>query len=212
LEKTAQSAKVDIQSGMEATMNHKYLGDALDHFKGSLIRRLQSDGLLRDLAVDPMATDAEQWTDDDYRLYAQLLEVDISRVHRSPNPPARKGCLSRSIKDHDGDLFLDPDTGVYTGNDKKTCRHVEPEEIVHLLGTSRIVAVYQHRLRKALTETEKATFGAVQNLGPLVSATSYVGQQLSILFFSKDPNRIAALAGGLRAWLGTKAARVYPEG
>jgi len=41
-------------------MNLRYLGDALDHWKGSLFESLQQANILHDFAVDAMASD---WTD-----------------------------------------------------------------------------------------------------------------------------------------------------
>jgi len=48
-------------------MNQAYLGDALDHWKGSLIAilRRHQPPLLNRLAVVPMATDAQEWGEDD---------------------------------------------------------------------------------------------------------------------------------------------------
>ena len=43
-------------------MNREYLGDALDHWKGSMLSNLQAAGLLHHLAVDMMASD--EWKED----------------------------------------------------------------------------------------------------------------------------------------------------
>src|SRR5688500_3252510 len=56
-------------------MNLRYLGDALDHWKGSLFEYLQTACLVRELAVDAMAGDAEQWQPADWKLFARLLRV-----------------------------------------------------------------------------------------------------------------------------------------
>lgn len=40
-------------------MNLRYLGDALDYWKGSVFFRLQERGILKDFSVDPMLTDLE---------------------------------------------------------------------------------------------------------------------------------------------------------
>jgi hypothetical protein len=39
-------------------MNLKFIGDAFDHWKGSLLGELAEADLLSDLAIDPMLTDA----------------------------------------------------------------------------------------------------------------------------------------------------------
>src|SRR5437870_4746681 len=58
-------------------LNLKYLGDALDHWKGSLFESLQREKLVDEFAVDPMASDLSSWREEDFRLLARLL-----RVHR----------------------------------------------------------------------------------------------------------------------------------
>ena len=42
-------------------MNLKFLGDALDHWKGSLLQWMRTEKLLVDLKVDLMATEATNW-------------------------------------------------------------------------------------------------------------------------------------------------------
>ena len=57
-------------------MNRDYLGDALDHWKGSVFEYLKREKLLRNFMVDPMATDDSKWDEDDSRLLAQLLRIE----------------------------------------------------------------------------------------------------------------------------------------
>ena len=57
-------------------MNLVYLGDALDYWKGCIIKEL--DGCLNDLHVIPMFTDEDihsNWPISRLRFYAQLLHV-----------------------------------------------------------------------------------------------------------------------------------------
>jgi len=56
-------------------MNSSFLGDALDHWKGSLFESLQKRRIVCELAVDPMASDLAVWKPDE--------------VWRKPNPEAR---------------------------------------------------------------------------------------------------------------------------
>lgn len=42
-------------------MNLKFLGDALDHWKDSLLQWMRTEKLLVDLKVDLMATEATNW-------------------------------------------------------------------------------------------------------------------------------------------------------
>jgi hypothetical protein len=61
-------------------LNRKYLGDALDHWKGSLFEHLQATGILRDFAVNPMASDLSDWQPRDFSLFAKLLRVKPNQI------------------------------------------------------------------------------------------------------------------------------------
>lgn len=126
-------------------MNRKFLGDALDHWKGSLFQSLQAADLLQDFAVDPMATDARPWKPGDFTVFTRLLHVNPSQIvpHRATLRDRAKYFAEIS---HHGDLFLDPDTGIATGRVKLA--HVSPSEIGDLLDarTNRLLLVYQHVL------------------------------------------------------------------
>ena len=61
-------------------MNLLYLGDALDHWKGSLLERLQHAKLLTGLAADAMASDAQDWTPPDWQLFSTLLRLTPSQI------------------------------------------------------------------------------------------------------------------------------------
>ena len=67
-------------------MNLDYLGDALDHWKGSVFAFLQGEGALRNLAVDAMATDASPWNAGDFAVYARLLRVRDDQIIRHSFP------------------------------------------------------------------------------------------------------------------------------
>lgn len=91
-------------------MNLAFLGDALDHWKGSLFESLQRSIVLRDFAVDPMASDWSKWQPEDISLFTRLLRIDKSQLI-----PHNIGLTNRKRYfdeiEHPGDLFLDPDTG-----------------------------------------------------------------------------------------------------
>ncbi len=69
-------------------MNQAYLGDALDHWKGSLIAILRRHQplLLNRLAVVPMATDAMEWNQNDWETYARLLNVEDDDICQRDMP------------------------------------------------------------------------------------------------------------------------------
>src|ERR1039457_4957126 len=55
-------------------------GDAHDHWKGSLFESLQQSSVLRDFAVDPMASDWSDWKPEDVLLFTRLLRIDKSQL------------------------------------------------------------------------------------------------------------------------------------
>jgi hypothetical protein len=126
-------------------MNLKHLGDALDHWKGSVIE-LIGDKKLR---VVPMLTDQGQWKQEHFETYARLL-------HLKPEDVLKRDHLFSSQKRDDyfsdlgeHDLFLDPDKGI--APDKKAKKeHIKPSEIADLLkeSRSRMLLIYQHSSRK----------------------------------------------------------------
>ena len=113
-------------------MNLMYLGDALDHWKGSLFEFLQAEQLLRDFAVDPMATDGHFWEDTDFALFARLLRINANQILRHEFPLVQRAPYFNEI-DHAGDLFLDPDTGIQTGGNGHPAKYVKPHELAGLL-------------------------------------------------------------------------------
>jgi hypothetical protein len=129
-------------------MRRDHLGDAFDHWKGSLFGSLQRVGILTDFVVDPLVSDDGPWQPQDFGLYARLLRVKLRQVLQHEGRPSigddRQGYF-QAIS-HTGDLFLDPDTGVATGRVRDRMKYVTPAEIGRLLDSSkkRIVAVYQH--------------------------------------------------------------------
>src|SRR3990172_1779207 len=126
-------------------MNLKYLGDALDHWKGSLFEYLANARVMREFAVDPMASDLLEWTKTDYSLFARLLRIDESQLILHHVTLHDRPRYFREIT-HKGDLFFDPDTGIATGRVKNREQYIWPREIATLLDGSadRLLPVYQH--------------------------------------------------------------------
>jgi hypothetical protein len=127
-------------------MNLQFLGDALDHWKGSVFESLQKSFLLIDFRVDAMVSDNERWEESDRRLYTKLLRIEQYQLN------AHKNILSDDRNKYfneipsKGDLFLDPDTGFKTGKVKNLSQYLKADELCRLLeqNKKRIVAVYQH--------------------------------------------------------------------
>ena len=132
------------------SVNLAFLGDALDHWKGSLFESLQQSRVLSDFAVDPMASDWSNWKPEDVLLFTRLLRIDKCQlIPHNVCLASRKHYFGEI--EHKGDLFLDPDTGIATG--KATIKHVKPAAIVLLLRDSdRMLAVYQHASRGKISQ------------------------------------------------------------
>jgi hypothetical protein len=130
-------------------VNIAHLGDALDHWKGSMIEMLGDS--LRDLHVVPMFTDndpAACWTEVHLELYTRLLRVSRDRImlcHTPFQQSNRRDYFSELRLPAEADVFLDPDTGI-APDGRGTAKHVRPQDLATVLpaGSRRIVLVYQH--------------------------------------------------------------------
>ena len=176
-------------------MNLRYLGDALDHWKGSLLARLQEARLLTLLAADAMASDEPDWTPPDRQLFATLLRITPEQIIRHHTHLATdRATYFREIT-HSTDLFLDPDTGIATGRVKNASQYLRAAELHALLGayTSRVVSVYQH-IRAATTRSRLTAIMSVLSEGrhPFCCC-SYESSTVAMLFFSRDAARVEAI-------------------
>lgn len=191
-------------------MNLQYLGDALDHWKGSIFERLQRADLLCNFAVDAMMTDYEVWQSSDRELYASLLRVEQSQIieHKRLFTVNRSEYF-REIQ-HQGDLFLDPDTGIATG--RHTSKHIRPAEIHNLLNEQpdRVLAVYQHiRARRTHERIQEVVSALERSKQPSIYC-SYESSTVAMLFLSKNVSRVDSIRRYFEHLLGTHAdRRVY---
>lgn len=188
-------------------MNLQYLGDALDHWKGSLLERLQRANLLNGLLADPMASDACEWAPDDWDLFRKLLRLAPEQLlkHRFSLVTQRLDYF-REIK-HSSDLFLDPDTGIATGRVGRASRYVRPAELKDLLysNPSRVVAVYQHVRAIPTARRLEQVISVLRAEAASFSCCSYESATVAMLFFSKNPARVGAIHGHHKALLGRHA-------
>ena len=186
-------------------MNLRFLGDALDHWKGSLFEQLQQSGALCNLMVDTMASDQAMWQPGDYEVFARLLRIERSQLIRHRN----------NLHNRDGyfieisscfDVFLDPDTGVATGRVPDGSQYVMPEEIRKLLDQSeRIVAVYQHVRAMATSARVDNVCQCVQQVIGDIHWVSYESANVAIIFFSNSVQRLGLIAETLQLFLGNHA-------
>ena len=188
-------------------MNLQYLGDALDHWKGSLFEYLQAQCVLRDFAVDPMATDRYEWNEADFSLFARLL-----RIKRSQIIPHEVSLLSRpqyfAEITHGGDIFLDPDTGIATSRSSQIAKYVRPPELATLLRSAhgRVVVVYQHvRAQKTCARVDGCLNAIAKEIA--TGWCSYESSTVAMLFFCDEDERTHNIAKTLKELLGRHAER-----
>jgi len=171
-------------------VNLNFLGDALDHWKGSLFKSLQDAGVVCGLAVDPMASDRKKWTKKDFELFAHLLRVSPSQIILHTADLEERPRYFAEIP-HTGDLFLDPDTGVATGRVKNPKQYIMPVEIKQLLDTAndRMVMVYQHIRAQPVTTRVKSVLDAMQrDIGPF-RWCSYESGTVAMIFIARRRKR-----------------------
>lgn len=184
-------------------MHLSYLGDALDHWKGSLFDGLSQANLLTELAADAMPSDGRDWRESDWSLYARLLHLGESQIVRHSHGLADNRQLYFDEIKHHGDLFLDPDTGITTGRSSK--QHLTPTELFRLLAESdRVVAVYQHVRAMETRHRVSQVVKAVQRQGS-AACCSYESGTVSMLLFSRKAMRCQAIAAYFCSMLGRHA-------
>jgi hypothetical protein len=185
-------------------MNLKYLGDAFDYWKGSLIEALQDKGLVSNLAVDRMRTDAKEWPEDDRALYARLLHVNCRMVDTRERPV--------------GDIFLDPDVGVWTGSrspsSKKEKKYIKPACIRELLDvkpdSERLLIVYQHVRGQKTRNRVCSVIGELKESKHEIGDfywSSYESNTSAMLFISRSHGRTHGIAQHFSKILGHRVAR-----
>jgi hypothetical protein len=188
-------------------LKRAFLGDALDHWKGSLIRQLQDKGLVQTLAVDPMFTDPEDWDDDDLAAYARLLHVERGQIiSHTCDLTNRADYFKETTEKHHGALFLDPDTGILTGHRPPREKHVTVGEIGNLLSVApeSLVMIYQHAAR---THMSKRVDEVIEVLQKEVRCTwaSYESATVAMLFVSLGQEGPRKVAEFFREQLGPRA-------
>lgn len=186
-------------------MNLAFLGDALDHWKGSLFESLQQSAVLRDFAVDAMASDWTAWQPEDLALFARLLRVQPAQVIRhTVGLSSRSQYFSEIV--HGGDLFLDPDTGVATGTVKSIHQYIKPSEIAGLLlPLDRMLAIYQHIRAQSVSARVDAVCRTLNCAIGSCHWTSYESGTVAMIFLSRSQPRTAAVAEHFGAVLGRHA-------
>ena len=186
-------------------MNLAFLGDALDHWKGSLFESLQKGGILKNFAVDPMASDLAAWKLEDFSLFSTLLRIDRLQIVPHNCTLADRKSYFAEIQ-HPGDLFLDPDTGVATGTRRASVQHLAASEIAALVGSSdRLLAIYQHVRAHRVSERVDAVCRVIRNEMPECQWCSYESGTVAMIFIAREPERTIAVAEHFSGLLGRHA-------
>jgi hypothetical protein len=175
-------------------MKLTYLGDAHDHWKGSVFQYLQEGEILRNFLVDSMATDASPWNTANSKLYAHLLRIEESQLvqHGRTLSQDRKARRQYFLNiPRTGDLFLDPDTGIKTSGSNNE-NYLLPQELCELMATEkdRLVIVYQHSARGSkMRERVKSVLAKLAEQKRSFSCSSYESNTVALLFFSMTAER-----------------------
>jgi hypothetical protein len=193
-------------------MNLRFLGDSLDHWKGSVFESLQSSKVLENLRVDAMASDFDNWHPEDWSLYAKLLRVQESQIlaHKVSFAINRRSYFEE-IPGY-GDLFLDPDIGIKPPSSGNIPQYVKHEELFFLMNQDRrrVVTVYQHGTRTlAMRPRVGGILARLRSADTNCSCASYYSSQVALLFFSFTRDRIEALSGHFHKFLGSHAANRF---
>jgi len=190
-------------------MNLQFLGDALDHWKGSVFEILQKSGQLVNFRVDAMASDAEDWGPSDWNLFSSLLRVRPDQI--IPHRNSLKGSRANYFQEisESCDLFLDPDTGVQTGAVNNPWQYLRPIELVALLDKNpkHVVAVYQHVRAQATRVRVQQVLTSIKIINQGFFCTSYESGTVALLFISFDRSRVKSINNCFGALLGKHADR-----
>jgi hypothetical protein len=176
-------------------VNLQFLGDALDHWKGSVFEGLKKAGALAGFHVDAMASDAKMWRPQDWILFSKLLRVELSQIisHKFYLTQARNQYFDEIPTG--GDLFLDPDTGIQTNRVKEPEKYLRPTELRGLMekDRSRVVVVYQHVRARHTRDRVCSVLSALRHKIESFSCTSYESGTVAMLFLSFNRERIAPI-------------------
>jgi hypothetical protein len=205
-------------------MNSTHLGDALDHWKGSIIKRLQDKCLVRELSVIPMIT-LEVWSKEVLSAYSKLLNLNSDDSVLKPKEVfehTHRDTYFTGI-DYSGDLFIDPDTGVSNNPKQGNDQYITLDDIKGLLDKGKehdpVIMVYQHRnpeedwVQKKVAKIEVIIREQMEGC---LTLRAYDFGIVAMLFFSnnKDSDRIKAIEDDIKTILPRNTMikdRIYPR-
>lgn len=188
-------------------MNLRFLGDALDYWKGSLFLRLQKGGILEDFSIDPMLTDHKYWHALDFKLYADMLQIRLDQIlqHKRKLQEDREKYFAEVT--HTGDLFIDPDTGITLGYARHAEKYIRVKEVHQLLSEKlpRILCIYQHVGREKTRDRVSKLITALAEFNTRIYCCSYETPTVAMLFLSQKQNRLEQVNKYFKNYLGRHA-------
>lgn len=195
-------------------MNTKFLGDEIDHWKGSLILILTRLKLISNFAVDPMVTNCQRWSEENLQTYERLLYLERNMICHNGNPFLKGRQDYFAGIQHEGDLFLDPDTGISIGR-RVLRKHITIPEICYLLNVNRkrVLMIYQHSARGNFRELlKKIIDNRLKYDEGVLYYCVYEGGRVAMFFISQNRKRIQAIQNGLHLYINDQGRRVWGNG
>ena len=157
-----------------------------------------------------MITDVRPWSKEDLETYRRLLKLESTSpiCHRQSTFSGRRDEYFDGVPEG-GDVFLDPDTGIATGNGRR--EHVKVLELGKLLSKSdRVLMVYQHSARGPFHKRLLEITDIVSHDIPSVHFTIYECGRVAVFFISLNRARIHEIQNALKIYLrGTAERRVW---
>ena len=174
-------------------MNTKFLGDAFDHWKGSLISFLSINRLVKNVVVEPMITNDSKWSKEDLETYSRLLKLESSSqiCHGQSTFSGDRETYFDALPKN-ADIFLDPDIGIATSTaGKKRVRVAELEKL--LVNADRVLIVYQHSARGFFYKRLIQIGDRISRDIPNVHYAVYECGRVAVFFISLNKARIEEL-------------------
>ncbi len=197
-------------------MQKRFIGDASDHWKGSMHAYLRARGCLRNLHVIPMATEPSgTWAPGEIAAYARLLGLQGERHvigaaerFQGESPERERYFISLLPAVPAGaDLFLDPNTGVRDEGALKKRKRENYVTVAELLlccePPERVVAVFDESWdRRSDKATHARALLRLFEAGQTSAAAYDAGKGVSMFFVSRSPGRIESIGAALGELLG----------
>lgn len=187
-------------------MNKIYLRDALDSFKGEVLRHALC---IDRVVVFPMMV-GPYWPIDDWRLYSKIILGGSREANRILQKYTEFKSSDRDSyftipEEFSGyDIFVDPDTGIEPPSGKMNKKHIGIYDVSQLAINNRIIAIYQHKGRGSKHEYVADVVKRLFKRG-LDSVGLYGGNASIVFVSSMKNNRLEKVERALIRLTGSKS-------